>query len=268
MKKIISFLMVTLIVMLPLCAADGFYSEYERLIDTAGLLSAGEYNTILSELNELSERQKFDVTIFTSVDLGEYDSASACADDLFDYLDYGYGDSRDGIILFISVDTGDCWLSTHGYGINAFTDYGIEHLLNQLKPDLQSKDFNAAFEKFIDLADEYIEAARSGHPYDRSTLPREPLSILWIPGALIIGFILASLAVGNMKSKLKTVRPALEAASYVRDNSLKVTTSRDLYLYRNVTKTRSKSDSGSSDSGSSTHTSSSGETHGGGGIKF
>lgn len=266
MKKIISILIVTLIVMLPLCAADGFYSEYERLIDTAELLSAGEYNTILSELNVLSERQKFDVTIFTTLDLGEYNSATECADDLFDYLDYGYGDSRDGVILFISTGTGDCWLSTHGYGIKAFTDYGIEHLLNQLKPDLQNKDFNAAFEKFIDLADEYIEAAREGHPYDRSTLPREPLSILWIPGALIIGFIAASLAVGNMKSKLKTVRPALEAASYVRDNSLKVTTSRDLYLYRNVTKTQRKSSD--SDSGSSTHTSSSGETHGGGGIKF
>ena len=268
MKKIISILIVTLIVMLPLCAADGFFSEYERLGDGAELLSESEFDSILAKLDELCERQKFDVAIFTSPDLGDYDSAADCADDLFDYLDYGYGDSRDGILLFISTGTGDCWLSTHGYGIKAFTDYGIEHLLNQLKPDLQNKDFNAAFEKFIDLADDYIDAARSGHPYDRSTLPREPLSILWIPGALIIGFIAASLAVGNMKSKLKTVRPALEAASYVRGNSLKVTTSRDLYLYRNVTKTRSKSDSGSSDSGSSTHTSSSGETHGGGGIKF
>ena len=268
MKKIISILIVTLIVILPICAADGFYSEYERLNDTAKLLSDSEYNTILSKLDEISERQKFDVTILTATDLGEYNSAMEYADDLFDYLDYGYGDSRDGILLFISTGTGDCWLSTHGYGINAFTDYGIEHLLNQLKPDLQSKNFAAAFEKFIDLADDYIDAARSGHPYDRSTLPREPLSVLWIPGALVIGFIAASLVVSGMKAKLKTVRPALEAGKYVRDDSLKVLTSRDLYLYRNVTKTRSKSDSDSSDSGSSTHTSSSGETHGGGGIKF
>ncbi len=268
MKKIISILIVTLIVILPICAADGFYSEYERLNDTAELLSDSEYSTILSKLDELSERQKFDVTILTATDLGEYTSAMEYADDIYDYLDYGYGDLRDGIILFISTGTGDCWLSTSGYGIKAFTDYGIEHLLNQLKPDLRNKDFNAAFEKFITLADDYIDAARAGHPYDRSSIPREPLSVLWIPGALIIGFILASLVVSGMKSKLRTVRPALEAGNYVRDNSLKVTTSRDLYLYRNVTKTRKKTSDDNSDSGSSTHTSSSGRTHGGGGIKF
>ena len=172
MKKIISILIVTLIVILPICAADGFYSEYERLNDTAELLSDSEYSTILSKLDELSERQKFDATILTATDLGEYTSAMEYADDIYDYLDYGYGDLRDGIILFISTGTGDCWLSTSGYGIKAFTDYGIEHLLNQLKPDLRNKDFNAAFEKFITLADDYIDAARAGHPYDRSSIPR------------------------------------------------------------------------------------------------
>ena len=47
---------------------------------------------------------------------------------------------------------------------------------------------------------------------------------------------------------------------------MNVTTSRDFYLYRCVTKTAKPRDS--SEGGSSTHTSSSGATHGGGGGKF
>lgn len=268
MKKGFYLLLVIVMVLtasvLPLSADEGFYGEYERLIDSAGLLSENEADDILARLNELCESENFDIAILTTQNLGEYQSASEYADDAFDYFDYGYGDSRDGILLLISIDTRDCYLSTHGYGITAFTDYGIEYLLNQLKPELQSGDYYAVFTKFIDYARDYIEKARDGHPYDISSLPREPLSILWIPGSMVIGFVIASIYVGGLKRKLKTVNPALAAASYVRKDSLKVTSSRDLYLYRNISRTqKSKAPEG----GSSTHTSS-GETHGGGGTKF
>ena len=46
-------------------AADGFSSEYERLLDTAYLLSDEETDEINELLDELSERQKMDVTIAT-----------------------------------------------------------------------------------------------------------------------------------------------------------------------------------------------------------
>ena len=46
-------------------AADGFSSEYERLLDTAYILSDAEADEITGLLDELSERQKMDVTIAT-----------------------------------------------------------------------------------------------------------------------------------------------------------------------------------------------------------
>ena len=46
-------------------AADGFSSEYERLLDTANILSDEEQDEITELLDELSERQKMDVTIAT-----------------------------------------------------------------------------------------------------------------------------------------------------------------------------------------------------------
>ena len=81
--------------------------------------------------------------------------------------------------------------------------------------------------------------------------------------ALIIGFVVALIATGIMRGKLKSVRAKYEAADYVRSGSMKVTESRENYLYRHVSRIpRPK------DSGSSTHRSSSGRSHGGGGGKF
>ena len=67
----------------------------------------------------------------------------------------------------------------------------------------------------------------------------------------------------------ETVRPALAANSYIKENSLNVTRSEDQFLYSTVNKTaKAKETSSSSSGGSSTHTSSSGRTHGGTGGKF
>ena len=78
-----------------------------------------------------------------------------------------------------------------------------------------------------------------------------------------MGLVCALIIVGTMKAQLKTVRPALAAGSYVRKDSIKVKSERDIYLYRNVSRTEIVRESSSS-----THVSSSGTTHGGGGTKF
>ena len=90
--------------------------------------------------------------------------------------------------------------------------------------------------------------------------------MIWIPIALVIGFVLAKIVVGVMKGQLKTVRYQAAADSYVKSGSMDITESRDMFLYHTVTRTEKPENDSSS--GSSTHTSSSGTTHGGGGGKF
>ena len=84
---------------------------------------------------------------------------------------------------------------------------------------------------------------------------------------MLIGLAVAFVITAMMKSQLKSVRFQSEAANYVKKDSMKVTQSKDLFLYRNVDR-REKPKESSSSGGSSTHTSSSGTTHGGGGGKF
>ena len=128
------------LVIIPVMAEDGFQSEYSRLLDSAGLLDDGQRENILSALDEISVRQKFDVVIVTLESLGDYDSAMECADDYYDYGGFGYGADHDGVLLLISMEERDYWISTCGYGIKAFTDRNIDYLKEQIQPYLSSGD--------------------------------------------------------------------------------------------------------------------------------
>ena len=263
-------LAVTLAV--PAFAVEGGFADlYYRMYDGAGVLTEDEDNELEDALEELSLRQSFDVTIASieSLESVGADSMEQFADDLYDYCQFGYGTDRDGVLLLVSVGDRKWHLSTCGYGITAFTDAGIQYLGQQLTPFMAEGDYAGAFRTFVQWADDYVTAAREGHPYDVNTLPREPLSPMYLVLALGIGLVLAWVIVGVMKGQLRSVAFQENAASYVREGSMKLTNQRDLFLYRDVHRTEHVEEKDSSDSGgSSTHTSSSGTTHGGGGGSF
>lgn len=271
MKKKITAMLLALVLCLgtviPAFAADtdGFSDKYYRVNDLAGLLSDSEEAALLATLDEISLRQKMDVTVATVEDLDGYSTAAEYADAVYEFCDYGYGKSRDGLLLLISMEDRDWAISTCGFGITAFTDAGIAYISKQIKPDLSDGNYAAAFDTYAKLCDRFITQAKTGTPYDKGNLPREPLSMIWIPLSVVIGVVLALVIVGVMKGKLKTVRSQAAATSYMKKDSLAVTDSSDLFLYHTVTRSEKAKDS---DSGSSTHTSSSGTTHGGGSGKF
>ena len=265
-------LMLAVILTVPAFAVEGGFADlYYRMNDSAGVLTEDEDNELEDALEELSLRQNFDVVIATieSLESVDYDSMEAYADDLYDFCQFGYGPEMDGVLLLVSVGDRKWHISTCGYGITAFTDAGIQYIGQQMTPFMADGDYAGAFRTFVQWSDTYIDAARAGHPYDVNNLPREPLSLMYLFLALGIGLVLAWVVVGVMKSQLRSVAFQENAASYVREGSMNLTNSRELFLYRDVSRTEhvEAKDSDSS-GGSSTHTSSSGSTHGGGGGSF
>lgn len=264
-------LVLLLALAVPAFAADGFAGLYYRMNDNAQVLTEDEDNELEASLEELSVRQSFDVVVATIDSLEDegYTSMEKYADDTYDYCQFGYGENRDGVLLLVSVGDRKWHISTCGYGITAFTDAGIQYLGEQMTPDMADGDYAAAFRTFIQWTDTYVTAAREGHSYDVDNMPHEPLSIMYLGLALVIGLVTALIVTGVMKSQLKSVAPQQDATSYVRQGSMKLTNQRDLYLYRDMHRTERPKESSSNDSGgSSTHTSSSGTTHGGGGGSF
>lgn len=219
------------------------------------------YN-LQKELANISSNQQMDIVIVTVNDL-DGETPRDYADDFYDFKCY----AEDGVLLLISMENSDWYISTSGYGITAVTDAGREYMAEQFVHDLGDGDYYDAFVTYADLCDEFINMARSGDPFDVDDLPKEDFNyIRSLLVSLGIGLVVALIIIGRMKGKLKTVRRQAEAAEYVKTGSMKVTQSRDLFLYKHIDRHAKPKESTSG--GSRTHTSSSGRTHGGGGGKF
>ena len=236
-----------------------------RLTDEADLLSDSEETDLLAKLDEISERQECDVVVATVNSL-EGKTAMEYADDFYDYNGYGYGEERDVIILLISMEERDWWMSTCGYGITAFTDAGQKYMSDKFITMLSDGEYADAFAKYADLCDEFLTQAKTGEPYDTGNMPKESLNIIWLPIDLAVGLFAAFIVASLKKMKLKTVRRKAEAQDYVVDGSFRVTKNYDCFITKSVTTRTIHRDDDSG--GSSTHTSSSGSSHGGSGGSF
>lgn len=267
MKKFIAVLFCLLIT-LSLCvtvSADEILSErlQPRLVDGADILTDSEEAQLLSKLDKASEELQFDIAIATSYGLSDY--IRDVADDYYDYNGFGFGPDADGCVLLVDMEGRDWWISTCGYGITALTDAGIEYIGDQFESDLSNGYYYDGFETYVTLVEDFVIQSRTGEPYDSGNLPKEPYN--WFFGIVVslgVGFVIALIAVLVMKGQLKSVKRQAAAHDYLVPGSMNVTTSRDIFLYRNVTRRAKPKES----SGSSTHTSSSGRSHGGGGGSF
>lgn len=238
------------------------------VIDEYGILTSSQCETLNRSFKELSQRNQCDV-VAVIVNSTNGKSIRDFADDFFDRNGYGYGSSHDGIILVIDMDYREWWISTCGYGITAFTDAGIDCIGDRITSYMSDGDFYSALETFAELADEFLIQAKSGEPYDISTLPKFPITPMHFIIPVIIGSVIGFAGAGAMKSQLNSVKPQRSAQSYVRNGSFALTESRDIYLYRTVNRIRRENNGGGGGrGGSSTHRSSSGHVHGGGGGRF
>lgn len=264
MKKhlyiIIAVVLLFAVSILPVTAE----SSYPRLTDEADVLTDTEEAEILERLDGISFDKQVDIVICTVPSVGEY-SATEYADNLFEDRFYGMGDDRSCILLMISMEYGDWHITTAGYGITAVTDVGIDYIEDEIVPMLADGKFADAFLEYASICDRFIKMARSGNPFDADDLPREPFpAVRNFIICLVIGTVAAWIMTGKKKAQLITVRRQTAAKNYTKDGSLKIDESRDLFLYKTVTRNERSDNSGSS----STHTTKSGTTVGGGGGNF
>ena len=160
-------------------------------------------------------------------------------------------------------------LADFGEAIQIFTDAGQEYMTDNFGSYLSDGEYYEGFMKFADLCEEFIIQAQSGEPYDVENLPEEtiPFYMIFLI-SLVVGFVIALIVTGVMRSRMKTVHMKPDAADYMKDGSLHINRSRDIFLYHQVTRTAKPKEESSGGGGSSTHTSSSGETHGGSSGSF
>lgn len=259
MKRIFSCLVLLLITTSFVVTA---YADFQNpaIVDDAGYLMQSELASLSKELDEVREKYGFEVAIYTESDMTS-STAEASSDDIYDYQGYGAGENDDGIMLYICSDTREYHFTTHGKGLRYFNSNGLAYLESKVLPYLEDDNYYKAFSVYIETTEELLQMATDGKPYNE-----KQYSMKYLFGVIIVCLIAPLLiAFLMMRKKLKKMKTAVEndyAANYIKPGSMRIDTSRDLFLYSRITKTeRPKSSSG-------THTSSSGRTHGGRGGSF
>ena len=226
----------------------------QKVVDNAGVLYEDDAVTLENRIKGIVDKEQFDIVILTDYDTGGK-SAQACADDYYDYNGYGIGKKKDGVLLFIATETRDWAICGTGFGEKVFPDEKCSSAGSQIAGYLHegSEDYYAAFSKFIDITEQNIKDAHSKH------------TLRIIIGVLIgvgVGLLAALITILVLRSQLHSVSFEHGASNYEVQGSFHLTRSQDIFLFRNVKKTRKSSDSGGG------HTGSSGTHHSGASGKF
>ena len=261
MKKFIAFISA-----LTICIASALpvMAEFTNppVTDNAGYLTEEEFSKLSENLERIRQLYDFDVDIYTESTM-DADSAQDAADDIFDYQGYGAGEDADGILLYVATEPRVYHFSTHGLGMAYFNSSGLSHVEEEVLPYLKENDYYTAFTVYADKAEELLQMASEGEPYDESQ-SSGLYTLCVVAGALLLPLIIAYAAMHFKLSLMNTAVNENFAENYIKENSYNLTNSQDIYLYSRIDKVERPKEDSSSDC----HTSSSGETHGGTGGSY
>ena len=263
MKKIILFISFVLIIAsCSLSVFAGNTAKNRNVIDNAGILSDTEEANLSDQLEKLADKYNIDAVVVTTTDielngLSDYEFERALMNYADDYYDYnGYADN--GFLLLLAFDPNSddrgFWISTKGKCIDYFTTEDIYDIMYDYSNDTRTANigFYKAISNSVDGCRKVIKDYKSLSP------------IVYVI-AVVVGLITMLIGSSSMVNKLKSVRSKAGASEYIKKDSLNITGSNEIFLYRNVSRTKIESSSRSGGGSSGSHVSSSGSSHGGGG---
>lgn len=231
MKKtiIMTALALMLSILMPLAAFASPEMPPYPVIDEADVLDDFEEARLANKLNGLFREHKMHFIVVIIDDLG-HDTPYSYADSYYHNNGCGYGKERSGILLLLAMSSRDYYIYTYGEAEDEFGNDELTELEDAMLPHFRKDEFYDGFMSYADACDD--------------ALSFDILGSLLI--AVIIGAVVSLIIVFSMKSKLKSIRPQKGAANYVRNGSFTLTRDADIFLYRNVTRTRRQSSSSSS----------------------
>ena len=217
-----------------------FASNPGYVTDGADLLTDSEERALYSTLSEISDKFGAQVVVVTVPSLDS--SIDYYVNDLYDGGSYGYGSDKAGVMLLVCMNPREYRILSNGFAADAISSYDIDTISDAIVPYLSAGDYAEAFDTYADECEYYLDGYVNGFPFDFG-----PNLIL----ALIVGLVVALIAVSSMKAQLKSVRRQNQANAYVKAGSMNITRAGDYFMYRTVTRRPKPQNNSSSSSRSS-----------------
>lgn len=219
-------------------------TELDLVADVAGVLSEEEFQTLNDIAQGIASAYPCEVAVLV-VDELDGATATSFAKAVYERYDYGHGEKKSGALLLLSIQERDCALIAHGYGNDVFTDYGKDALLDRTVLPLLSKDsYYAAFLAYLGKAEEYLEMASSGTPFDAGTDParrgeRAQSSLFGkLAVTILVPMAIAGVVCLVFLRQMKTAVAQQAADNYIPEDGFALTAQEDAFLFRTETRRR------------------------------
>ena len=132
-----------------------------RVLDYANIISDSGEAKMTEKIEEIRKAYGIDVVVLTAPDADGKDSESF-NDDFYDYVGFGVGPDRDGIILFVNMDPNVRYytISTCGLGQDYFND-AVEDIYDKMLGSFKEKDYEAGIWVYVDEVVRNINHSRT-----------------------------------------------------------------------------------------------------------
>ena len=241
MKKIISFLLAALLCLtltVAVSAETAPLSADTLLYDEADLLSNGEEAALTAKLQSYSQQYNAQLVVVT-LDSMNGEDIDWFVEYLYDTAGFGYGENKDGVLLLVAMDIREYRILSNGFAADAITLDDIGYMGDNFVSYLSDGYYADAFDTFAEDCSYYLNGYINGFPFAFGA----NLVI-----ALVVGFVVGLIVVLVLKGQLKSVYKQNKANSYIKAGSMQLTTQRDIFLYRNISRTKKATNNGSSGS--------------------
>lgn len=284
MKKSISLLLCLLLMSVLVLPASANETKLPKVVDEAGLLTEEEIADLSDKAALITDAYDMDVVILTVWSL-DGKTAYDYADDYYDNNGYGIGPEYSGVLFLLAMESREWYISTCGDAIYAVTDYSISQIGDSVVNYLSDGDYYGGFDAFLRLLGSCYQSYAAGDPIDAPKGSYDDSNVYYpgdetlyyeeegefFPGliivSLVVGGVIAAVAILFMRSSMNTKRPRNSAGDYLKSGTFYLRQHSDIFLYSRTHKTRRESSS-SGAGGSSVRRSSGGRRHGGGGGRF
>lgn len=242
-----------------------YVNATEKIYDFANLFYEDNLDQLKEEIQSIISKENYEIIIVTINNL-DTRSPQEYADDFYDYNDF----QMDGILLLISLESRDIYISTSGKGQILFDNNRVDKMIQKITPHLSAKNYLDGIDTFLRQIENYINVGPSekmgtckitNEMGDYTCKQKVP--IVWI---LPICTLVSLLITWLITKKYQKIVLAENANIYLKSSDLEIKNKVDQFLH--TATARIKLSSNNSSGGGGSHHSSSGSSHGGGGGKF
>lgn len=231
MKKMLSLLAAAAAAV---CIALPAHAQAQhKVYDSAQVLSEEDERALEKLAEQLVLDHGVDAVICTERSITS--SPEERAKSLYNSLDAGAGDNRDGILLLIWFENDEQHFVTlkNGWAQEVFTGYADERIEELTAKDVEARDFTGAAQQWLRLSDKFMSAHEKGRPYDGARVYRTGgeclrVFLLWLAG----GALAAAAVCALMRLTMRT-KPLIRHSEEISPDksTFALTKQRDILLY-------------------------------------